>query len=671
MAIQSSGQVSLDNVRTELGVSGEISLGSLRLGSSPLWLVSLDNGPLQGITQSIPNLGNRGYIAGGRVWIYAPQYSNEIEGIEFNTSVLININAVLQVERYYLAGVNSSTKGYFAGGNNLSTSGSLEIDGILFSTETTINPSASLVLGRNSLDGVNSSSKGYFAGGQWIPSKDYITVTEIDGILFSTEAAHNPSAGLAVSRKAIAGVQSNSRGYFAGGGNSNDSSFYSEIDGINFDTDAAVNPSSTLNLARAAASGVTYPALRGYFAGGYYYASKELNMSNEIDGITFSTEAAHNPSATLSLARYSIAGTNSFTRGYFAGGGTSFTAAGFSSEIDGIIFSPEAAVNPSASLKRGRVGPAGVQSPPFSPEPTIALSNLYGFSVLKGYFAGGYRNSTSSPSSEIDTLVFSTQGSYNPSATLAVARDSLAGVNSSTKGYFAGGVQSLSEIDGIVFSTDAAHNPTATLPLARSGLTGVSSLIKGYFAGGVNSLAQFTSEIDGIVFSTEATHNPSVALQVARDKLAGVSSYQNGIFAGGTTASFSSEVDGVFFGNDTLLNYSSVLAVARSGPGGVNSLTKGYFGGGVVAAFTGTTEIDAISLVNGVASNPSATLAVSRYMLAGVNSFIRGYFGGGYTGVADSSEIDGITFDTEAAFNPSATLAVARYLLAGVQSGYL
>jgi hypothetical protein len=50
--------------------------------------------------------------------------------------------------------VNSSTRGYFGGGE---TSGALsEIDGIQFDTEAAINPAASLVASRYLLTGVQS-----------------------------------------------------------------------------------------------------------------------------------------------------------------------------------------------------------------------------------------------------------------------------------------------------------------------------------------------------------------------------------------------------------------------------------------------------------------------------------------------------------------------------------
>lgn len=93
---------------------------------------------------------------------------------------------------------------------------------------------------------------------------------------------------------------------------------------------------------------------KGYFAGGLLTSGTQ---TNEIDGIEFSSEAAINPSAALSTARISLMGVNSFIKGYFGGGST----ANYITEIDGIEFSSETAINPSVVLALARGRGAGVQ----------------------------------------------------------------------------------------------------------------------------------------------------------------------------------------------------------------------------------------------------------------------------------------------------------------------
>jgi hypothetical protein len=126
--------------------------------------------------------------------------------------------------------------------------------------------------------------------------------------------------------------------------------------------------------------------------------------------------------------------------GYFGGGDNAVI--GFA-EIDGINFSTEAVVNPSATLSVARSGLSGVSAP------------------TKGYFAGGYT------SNEIDGLNFVTITAINPSAVLVNPRIDTAGIQSTLKGYFCGGAQgngdAVSEIDGINFSNDAGINPGAVL----------------------------------------------------------------------------------------------------------------------------------------------------------------------------------------------------------------
>jgi hypothetical protein len=153
------------------------------------------------------------------------------------------------------------------------------------------------------------------------------------------------SAILSVSRYALAGVQSSTTGYWGGGFAG---SYYTDIDGITFSTEAATNPAAALVTARRELAGV-YSTTKGYWAGGGITA-----YYSEITGFTFSTEAATTLAATLATARYGLAGTSASTtaKGYFAGGTTTGTTR--TAEIDGIIFASDAATNPAATLISAR-----------------------------------------------------------------------------------------------------------------------------------------------------------------------------------------------------------------------------------------------------------------------------------------------------------------------------
>jgi hypothetical protein len=205
--IPSTGAISLLSIRNALGVTGTpISISQYIKGATSSPVASIL--PLDGYGGTITNTGGRGYFGGGLVFVQ----QNVIDGIQFSNETSINPVAVLAVARRELTGVNSTTRGYFAGG----TPGSgvqNEIDGIQFSNEAAINPAAALAVARRGLAGVHSTTRGYFAGGF---AGSGLT-TEIDGIQFSNEAAINPAAALVLARNGLAGVHSTTRGYFAGG----------------------------------------------------------------------------------------------------------------------------------------------------------------------------------------------------------------------------------------------------------------------------------------------------------------------------------------------------------------------------------------------------------------------------------------------------------------------
>ena len=81
--------------------------------------------------------------------------------------------------RYDIAGVNSTWVGYFLGGGSTASS---EIDGILFTSQAAYNPTAALAAGKFGGAGVSSSSKGYICGG-WTTTY----VSSIEALTFATE----------------------------------------------------------------------------------------------------------------------------------------------------------------------------------------------------------------------------------------------------------------------------------------------------------------------------------------------------------------------------------------------------------------------------------------------------------------------------------------------------
>jgi hypothetical protein len=267
-----------------------------------------------------------------------------------------------------------------------------------------------------------------------------------------------------------------------------------QIDGINFSTEAALDPAASLVQLRTTAGGVN-SLTRGY-AGGGRTSPSASPRSNEIDGMIFSTEAAINPAATIGGLIGAALSTNSTTTGYWLGGNPSVVL------ISGMTFSDETAKSVTGTLPttKNQVGMVNSSS--------------------AGYAAG---NGPSAPVNVFTKFLFSTETATNLASGMAVLRNAtLCGVGSTTRGYFMGGqtnpgapIVGSTEIDGIQFSDETTINPAATLATARGLMGGTNSATKGYAHGG-SILTSWTNQIDGIQFSTETSINPAASLAQAR-----------------------------------------------------------------------------------------------------------------------------------------------------------
>jgi hypothetical protein len=215
------------------------------------------------------NSDARGFFGGG--FSPSPVFTrfNTIDGIRFDTEAAINPAAALSQARDDAGAVCSSTRGFFGGGDAPGFGGveySRVIDGIRFDTEAAINPAAALSTapverfsGRYALDGANSSTKGYFFGGQ--TRLRGTTTGIIDAFTFSTETISLLSATMSVVKRNYASVSSSStqRGFCGGG--TVPPAITNNIDGIRFDTEAAINPSAALSQARTRLAGVQIGSL--------------------------------------------------------------------------------------------------------------------------------------------------------------------------------------------------------------------------------------------------------------------------------------------------------------------------------------------------------------------------------------------------------------------------
>lgn len=289
-----------------------------------------------------------------------------------------------------------------------------------------------------------------------------------------------------------------------------------------------------------------------------------------------------------------------------------------------------------------------------------------------GYSMGGQIGGLAT--NEIVGLVFANESVVNPLAGLLGARQLVAGVNSSTRGYAMGGLDdpgtNYNTIDGIRFDTEGAITTGAYLSVERYGITGANSSTVGYgmYGEGYNTFsgsAVWPMGVDGMVFATETNYGVGIFLSGGYYAASGFNSTARAYVMGNYSMDgMVNKTVALQFNTDTGYDIGAMMVLDRYLSAGVNSTTRGYNLGGYSGS-GGTTEIDGLRFDTEASINPSASLISARYEVAGVNSNTRGYALGGN----GSTEIDGLQFDTETAINPSAALPVAQGAGAGVQGG--
>lgn len=297
------------------------------------------------------------------------------------------------------------------------------------------------------------------------------------------------------------------------------------------------------------------PRTAGYFAGGKE-ASPGTTLYSEIDGVLFANGAAINPAATLSAAGRSVVGLASFERGYFGGGNRGSAQVGIS-VIDGIIFTGETAFTSAATLATPRYASAPAKS------------------ATHGYWMGGFGSDDPAVSqSQIDGLVFATDASNNPAATLVTAALDLAGTSSSTRGYAFGGYSTSTEIQGIQFSDESAVNPSASLTgTSRFSMNGSTDGIKGFLLGGAAGGAGPYADVSSFRYSDETVIDVTANLPSARLGAGSCDSASKGYVGGGFSnfglTAVMNSVDSITFANEATATESATLAVSRGYAGGV------------------------------------------------------------------------------------------------------
>ncbi len=608
--------------------------------ANPTITLTVARTSLAGVSNTIwpTNSGNRGYWCGGQTSSSNP---TTIDGIDYSTDAALVVASQLSQYAIRLASLSSSTSGYATDTNRTQK--------LTFSTETVSYSDSLLSVTRNFSSGVQSADRGYFGCGMY-----YSTYySEVDGIIFATDAKINPSAALSVGRGSVDSVSSSAKGYWKGGNIPTTPYINNLVDGLNFNTETTFTTSVTLSVLRYECASAQ-SATRGYFAGG----SGNSGDGTRVDGIEFVTEAAFNLGTLLTVSRYKAAGCSSLAKGYIAGGEYK-DIAGYTSEIDGVDFVTNTGINPAAtlSLARSRMS---------------AFSNIVPPTLTggRGYFCGGDFLGTN----EIDGINFSSEAVINPAATLSRYRGYSSGVYSSAKGYIMGDNQNNpvnTSIDGFTFATETDAVITATMPVGRFGGCGLQSATKGYTCGGSDQ-SNLSGVVYALVFATEVMESPSANIGQL-EFTTGISEVYKGYIMNGVDTSWAPTqgIKQLDFATQTVITLSATNNVTRSSCAGTHSSTKGYVAGGTTIAGGSniTSDLDGFIFATATSTNPTCTLVTPRKSLTGVQSSIRGYYAGGDTLAGNSLEsvqIDGIEFATETSINPSSNLTVRRKGLTGL-----
>ena len=224
MALPSSGALSLSDIQTEFGGVNPIAISEyygVATGVPASGTIAISD--FYGTSAGFSPV-SIGYFFGGDIPGSSSLDSRDTYKIVYSTDTLSTLSNNLPTAQHYSGVVQDTSNGYIGGGwnpNKPASPGVSLTNNIMkfqFSNETTSDLPANLPLSRSALFGVSSQSKGYWCGG-WNPSPSpggtyYSTVNNIQ---FSNTTISTPSNSLPVARGFGAPLSTTSTGYLAEG----------------------------------------------------------------------------------------------------------------------------------------------------------------------------------------------------------------------------------------------------------------------------------------------------------------------------------------------------------------------------------------------------------------------------------------------------------------------
>lgn len=236
---------------------------------------------------------DNGYVASGYP---SSGISSSIEKISLETDTVSTLAATIpSPARGYPAPFVSSTKGYFAGGNQATSTRLSVIEGLTFSNDSVARISATLSVGRQAGAGFYSDVAGFVAGG--FDGGTYRNV--VDKILFSNET-RSTITSLPSSMAYGNATQSSTNAYIAPARPTQSSSPVSTVWKFSFANETYSTLGTGLSVAQYGQA--TFQSdTSGYFAGG--------NVSGGVvDKFLFATDSRSTLATGLSVNRSFAAG---------------------------------------------------------------------------------------------------------------------------------------------------------------------------------------------------------------------------------------------------------------------------------------------------------------------------------------------------------------------------
>lgn len=280
---------------------------------------------------------------------------------------------------------------------------------------------------------------------------------------------------------------------------------------------------------------------KGYYTGGY-----NGSASSEIDGVEYNNDTAINPTASLSMARNAIVAAASSSMSYFAGGSTN-------NRIDKFNLDTEScsASSYNLSIPREQGGVAYNSSKAYISGGTISGDVTASIETIN------YSNDT------VSTLGSSLQQKvgYGPASS-----------SSSTIGYISGGMidttgTNTNVIQKFIYSSETTGTASGTLSIAKRGVSGGNSSDNMFVFGGYTSST--VSTIEKMPFSTESSSAISATLSTATYNTfccdSSIASYVAG------SSNYSNVIRKFLFSNETISNLSATLNSGRSSAFGIQS----------------------------------------------------------------------------------------------------